>query len=800
MLRLSALGALWWLSSFASAQISTTTRNPLSVDPTTHRINETVAVPSGKSFSFESGSTVTVSGTITLPSGMTIASPTLTGTVTLPSGISITSPVLTTPNLGTPSAGTLTNCTGLPAGGVAYTRTGTGTTSATEASRVENSPYNAKTDFGAAGDNTTDDTLALQRMFDAMVATGRAGYLPTGEYKITSALTLSTAVGVVLYGDAAGPDLRLSNTVGGSIIHQTADADAITYTTGSIDVYNPSFSRLQIIGPGMGTSTHAGIRFTKSSAHGYEKVDFQQVTINGFSEGVRASAAITCSNFGNCDFGNNITGVYFDGASDGHSNTFANTLIGGELSGNVTGFRFSNGYNIRIVECEIGGIYQQSGLTMDGANDVTVQGGSSDVFITSGSFFNITGTGGILNLYNHTFNQLNGAGATGVLVTNGTGLNIYDPRSTLSNGLYTATGTPIGIYISSNGTINTAKSVTTGGTFTWNGSSGNNFVFGTGGSHGSPGSNLSGVLMFQGLPTFTRNWSLGNAVYADEFALLYSSSVSAATGDFVSGSTTNPKIPVFWVDGANNRTSIGHATNSQPSGTSTLNVEGSFNVSGATTLAGTTISDTTVWDGTTGKWFNLRGGTHGTPGSSLSCGGIYFTGKTGDAVRNWAVLNEAWADDFGIFVSSSTSTGATSYQSGATTNPGTAVFWIDGANNRTSIGHAASTQPSGTATLNVEGTLAIAGGTPITKVLSATATLDFPSTSAQNSADLTITVTGAAVGDTVSLGVPNGSVNANTSFSGWVSATNTVTVRFNNYSSGSVDPASGTFRATVTQF
>lgn len=84
--------------------------------------------------------------------------------------------------------------------------------------------------------------------------------------------------------------------------------------------------------------------------------------------------------------------------------------------------------------------------------------------------------------------------------------------------------------------------------------------------------------------------------------------------------------------------------------------------------------------------------------------------------------------------------------------------------------------------------------------LSASATLDFASTSAQSSSDLTITVTGAALSDVVSLGVPNGSVNANSSFSAWVSAADTVTVRFNNYSAGAIDPASGTFRVSVQQF
>jgi hypothetical protein len=81
--------------------------------------------------------------------------------------------------------------------------------------------------------------------------------------------------------------------------------------------------------------------------------------------------------------------------------------------------------------------------------------------------------------------------------------------------------------------------------------------------------------------------------------------------------------------------------------------------------------------------------------------------------------------------------------------------------------------------------------------LSGSATLDFPNTNTANSADLTITVAGAADGDVVSLGVPNGSTDANSCFTAWVSAANTVTVRFNNYSGGAIDPASGTFKVKV---
>ncbi|MFT3676807.1 MAG: hypothetical protein QM781_13015 [Chitinophagaceae bacterium] len=88
----------------------------------------------------------------------------------------------------------------------------------------------------------------------------------------------------------------------------------------------------------------------------------------------------------------------------------------------------------------------------------------------------------------------------------------------------------------------------------------------------------------------------------------------------------------------------------------------------------------------------------------------------------------------------------------------------------------------------------------LAKTLTNTATLNFGSTAAGSSADLTITVTGAADGDAVSLAVPNAAVLSNSSYTAWVSAADTVTVRFNNYSSGSQDPASGTFRVSIMKY
>lgn len=82
--------------------------------------------------------------------------------------------------------------------------------------------------------------------------------------------------------------------------------------------------------------------------------------------------------------------------------------------------------------------------------------------------------------------------------------------------------------------------------------------------------------------------------------------------------------------------------------------------------------------------------------------------------------------------------------------------------------------------------------------LRGSATLDFPSTAAGTCEVLTITVTGAAVGDEVLLGVPS-SIDPEGVFpTARVSATNTVEVKFCNIQTiTALDPASGTYKVSV---
>lgn len=90
-------------------------------------------------------------------------------------------------------------------------------------------------------------------------------------------------------------------------------------------------------------------------------------------------------------------------------------------------------------------------------------------------------------------------------------------------------------------------------------------------------------------------------------------------------------------------------------------------------------------------------------------------------------------------------------------------------------------------------------GTKPLDILTGTATLDFPGILTATSAELTITVPGAAVGDAVAL-APPATLTTGLVWSGRVTAANTVTVRLANVTAATIDPASATWGAAVIQF
>lgn len=84
--------------------------------------------------------------------------------------------------------------------------------------------------------------------------------------------------------------------------------------------------------------------------------------------------------------------------------------------------------------------------------------------------------------------------------------------------------------------------------------------------------------------------------------------------------------------------------------------------------------------------------------------------------------------------------------------------------------------------------------------LKASQVIDFPSTGNLSSNVQNVTVTGAAVGDQVLVTKTSGIWSNGELYIAYVSAADTVTIRFQNVSGGSMDPGSDTFNVTVIKF
>lgn len=109
------------------------------------------------------------------------------------------------------------------------------------------------------------------------------------------------------------------------------------------------------------------------------------------------------------------------------------------------------------------------------------------------------------------------------------------------------------------------------------------------------------------------------------------------------------------------------------------------------------------------------------------------------------------------------------------------------------------TSGSSTVTNNLTaGGLVIGGGTAITKILTGTATLDFPSTATNSISTLTISVPGAGTNGCAFVNIVT--PNSNFTYGATIEATNVVTVRAANISINAVDPSATSARVVVFQY
>ena len=198
-------------------------------------------------------------------------------------------------------------------------------------------------------------------------------------------------------------------------------------------------------------------------------------------------------------------------------------------------------------------------------------------------------------------------------------------------------------------------------------------------------------------------------------------------------------------------------------------------------LSGTTVADTP------GIWFRDGGSpTAANAALSGSSTATILNGPSGGTVNlriantNYLTLAPTAATLQGVPLNVTATTASISQTTGSATFGGGI-----GVNGRTSTK-----------------TLAVGNGAALDLILTTISVLDFPSIAANGGVqDLTVTLTGANLGDSITVVEANGSfIPAGVVLRAIVTATNTVTVRATNVTAAAIDPASAAYRITLFSF
>lgn len=214
----------------------------------------------------------------------------------------------------------------------------------------------------------------------------------------------------------------------------------------------------------------------------------------------------------------------------------------------------------------------------------------------------------------------------------------------------------------------------------------------------------------------------------------------------------------------------------------------------AATTVGLGLATEAIANGATGYVTSI-GLVRGLDTSAFTTGSVFLSATTAGALTQTAPTAPNYRYRVGFVTNVNATTGTIHV------TPSTAALGNGTANQVFGINNAGTAQE----TKSITGTanqITVSNSPGVINLqmgwLSASAVLDFPSTSTQNTSELTMTVAGAAEGDMVILGVPaaNGLLTRS-SFFAFVSAANTVTVRFINISSSSQNPVSGTYNVKV---
>jgi hypothetical protein len=265
-------------------------------------------------------------------------------------------------------------------------------------------------DFGAVGDGTTDDTVAIQAAINAFTNV----YIPAGTYKVTATLVLQSPnankMSVITGAGFGYTTLNWAGSTSGSVITNSARS--------FVKIENIAFVNTVAIG------TTVAIQ----STGGFQNSTFRSCLFNGFQYGIQMGSLVSSD----CFFTNIETNVFYS------------CYYGIYMGGTTTGTNPCNSNWITknsMTNCTYGIYCYQGGNTNDFSyNDFEGTGngiyllGNDNTLINN--HFELTGqTINILanSYYNFVVNPAH-AGVTGTsIIDSGVGTTIFNTRQNTTN-------------------------------------------------------------------------------------------------------------------------------------------------------------------------------------------------------------------------------------------------------------------------------------------------------------------------------------------------------------------------------
>ena len=319
---------------------------------------------------------------------------------------------------------------------------------------------------------------------------------------------------------------------------------------------------------------------------------------------------------------------------------------------------------------------------------------------------------------------------------------------------------------------------------------------------------LAGVETVTGAKTFGAAGNVGKLIVAGSTSGVTTiDATPVAGGGVVTLPNTGTLATLAGAESLTNKTINGN-TITTGTGTLTLAAGSSLITSGANAVTLTSGGATNVTLPTTGTLATLAGAealtnktingntiTNSTGTLTLAAGSSLVTSGANSVTLNSGGATNVTLPTTGTLATLAGAEALTNKSiNGNTITNGTGTLTLGaGSSLITSATNAITLTSTGATnvTLPTSGTL-LAG-------LSGSEAIDFADTPANSSTDVVLgtVFTGAVAGDAVVLGVDPASVPADGTFMAWVSAANTVTVRFANNNGAARNPASGTFTVKI---